>query len=290
MAGKVVSIGELLFDIFPDGERLGGAPANFAWHASTLGADVVMLSAVGDDSRGALARDTLSSGGVNITGIGVSGLPTGIVSVSVSADGQPSYEIVADVAWDEIEFGSTLEPLVKDADVVCWGTLGQRSCRSLNAHRQLFEFLPDRCLRVFDVNIRAPFYTAEVIDHGLRNANLLKLNDQEIPVLRCFWGGPSDDREFLKALRWEFGIDTIVLTLGEDGCRVFSDDIDFKEPCAPVDVANTVGAGDAFMAGFVLQMLVGADLKTCARRANQIGAFVATQYSGMPSIPDHLRE
>ena len=290
MAAKVVSIGELLFDVFPEGERLGGAPANFAWHAAGLGADASLISAVGDDDRGKLAVETLSVGEVNVGGVSVCDLPTGTVIVSVSQDGQPAYEIVEDVAWDATEVSPAAELLVKDADVVCWGTLGQRSCRSQSAHRQLFDFLPKHCLKVFDINIREPYYDPDVIVHGLTLANVLKLNDDEVTVLRTCIEGASDDRDYLRNLRREFEIETIVLTLGQHGCRIFSNDIDFKEPAVCVEVANTVGAGDAFTAAFVMQLLAGADLKTCAKRANEVGAFVASQDSGMPTLPVTLRE
>jgi fructokinase len=290
MTKKVVSIGELLFDIFPDGERLGGAPSNFAYHIAAQGGDVHLISAVGEDDRGASAQNYLKRAGVDVSGVrSTPEKQTGIVSVSLDQNGQPAYDIVEDVAWDRIGVSPASESIARDAAAICWGTLGQRSCRSQSAHRQLFDFAPENCLCVCDINFRQNYHTAEVVTESLEEADLLKLNDEEIPVLRAYVGGTEDPREFLRELRHRYNIPTIVLTLGARGCRVSADNVDFSEPGIPVDVVNTVGSGDAFTAGFVLQMLEGADLKTCAQHANRVGSYVATQDSGMPDIPDHLR-
>lgn len=290
MGKVVVSIGELLFDVFADGEHLGGAPSNFAYHVAALGGDSHLISAVGDDSSGARALTQLRQTGVNVEGVqSLSGAKTGAVTVSIDRGGQPAYDIVEDVAWDQIGLSSKVESSVCKADAVCWGTLGQRSCRSQSAHRQLFGFVSPNCLRVFDINIRQKYHSTEVVTKSLEQADLLKLNEEEVPVLRSYVGGATDAREFLKELRHRYCINTVVLTLGARGCRIFAENVDFSEPGILVDVANTVGAGDAFTACFVLLMLEGADLKTCAQYANRVGAYVATQDSGMPNLPDHLR-
>jgi fructokinase len=288
---KVVSIGELLFDVFPDGERLGGAPSNFAYHTATLGGNAHLISAVGDDGRGSEALRRLGAAGVNVDGVrSVSEKQTGVVSVALDESGQPTYDIIEDVAWDQIEISPSIETIVRDARAICWGTLGQRSCRSQSAHRQLFDFVPDDCLRVCDINVRQQYHSIEVVTESLNHADLLKLNDEEVPVLRSYIGGSNDSRAFVRELRHRFNITTVVLTMGADGCRVFANDVDFKEPGVPVDVVNTVGSGDAFTAAFVLQVLGGADLKSCAQHSNRVGAYVATQDSGMPDLPDHFRQ
>ncbi|SVE40368.1 uncharacterized protein METZ01_LOCUS493222, partial [marine metagenome] len=237
-------------------------------------------------ASGTRALSQLRHAGVNVEGVqSLSGAKTGAVAVLIDRGGQPAYDIVEDVAWDQIDLSAKIESSVCKADAVCWGTLGQRSCRSQSAHRQLFEFLSSNCLRVCDINIRQKYHSTEVVRESLEHADLLKLNNEEIPVLRSYVGGATDAREFLKELRHRYRINTVVLTLGARGCRVFAENVDFSEPGIRVDVVNTVGAGDAFTAGFVLQMLQGADLKTCAQYANRVGSYVATQDSGMPDLP-----
>ena len=286
MSATVVSIGELLFDVFPEGERLGGAPSNFAFHVAAMGARSHLISAVGDDKRGREATRLLASAGVDVTGVRkVKEKQTGIVPVTLNEDGQPAYDIVEDVAWDEIEIAPGVEAIVGAADLICWGTLGQRSCRSRLAHRQLFDLVPVGCLKVCDINFRLNYHSPEVVKASLAAADFLKLNDEETAILREYVGGARDDREFVKEIRREFGIDTVVLTMGANGCRVFAQNVDFKAPGIAVEVVNTVGSGDAFAAGFVLQMLSGSDLKTCAQHANRVGAYVATQDSGTPVLP-----
>ncbi len=285
MSVNAVSVGELLFDVFPYGERLGGAPANFAIHAVALGARSHLVSAVGSDGRGLEALQMLDQAGVGVTGIPrVDSKQTGVVLVEL-IEGQPTYEIVEDVAWDDIDIVPEVVSEIAAADLLCWGTLGQRSCRSRKTHRQLFDLLSKDCLKVCDINFRMRYHSVEVVEDCLRRADLLKLNDKEIPILRAYVDGYSDDRDYLREIRHRFRIDTIVLTLGAEGCRVSSQDIDFKVPGNKVDVVNTVGSGDAFTAAFALKLLSGADLRSCAEHANQVGAFVATQDSGTPSLP-----
>lgn len=287
MGRRVVVIGELLYDVFEDGERLGGAPANFAYHAAQLGADVHLISAVGDDERGRSALGRLADAGVDISGVSV--VPdrrTGIVPVSLDASGHPTFEIVEDVAWDETDLLPSSRAMIADAELVYWGTLGQRSCRSRQAHRQLFDLVPDHAIRMCDINFRQHFHDRDVVVDALRRARLLKLSDEEIPILRRYADGPSDPREYVRHLRRLFGIETAVLTLGVDGCRVFADNVDFKAPGQPVSVVDTVGAGDAFAAAFAVARLDGADLKSCADRANRHGAFVASREGGMPALPE----
>lgn len=289
MLVKSVSIGELLYDVFPDGERLGGAPSNFAYHLESQGGASSLVSAVGDDPRGTSAIDSLRESGVDVGGVTtVADKPTGSVVVELK-DGHPSYDIIQDVAWDHIDLTADTASSAREADLLCWGTLGQRSCRSLQAHRQLFDLVPDTCLRVCDINFRMHFHSEEVVVDSLKRADLLKLNDEEVQKLRGYVGGFAQNREFLRELRHRFEIQTIVLTLGSAGCRVSAHNTDFKAPGLEVDVVNTVGSGDAFTAAFVMKMLNGADLWDCAWHANRVGAYVATQDSGMPTMPDEYR-
>lgn len=289
MAVRAVTIGELLFDVFPDGERLGGAPSNFAYHVAAMGARSSLVSAVGNDARGAKSLEFLSGAGVLTAGVRqTTEAPTGVVQVSL-ANGQPAYDIVEDVAWDQIDILPETEAEIQKADLVCWGTLGQRSCRSREAHRQLFALVPESSLRVCDLNFRQHYHSKSVVLACLRRAGLLKINDEEIPILRSYVGGPCDHRDFLRDVRHRFEIDTIVLTLGGRGCRVSAANVDFSVPGENVKVVNTVGAGDAFTAAFSLRLLSGSDLRSCAEHANRVGAFVATQDGGMSEMPSTFR-
>ena len=285
---RAVVIGEVLFDLFPDGDRLGGAPSNFAVHAAALGADVHLISAVGEDRYGKNAISSLTAVDVDTSGVRVSDSPTGTVKVTLSA-GHPSYEIVEGVAWDEIDLIETSRNHLKKAQLLCWGTLAQRSCRSEEAHRQLFDLVPNSCLNVCDLNFRQHYHDADVVRQSLTHSDLLKLSDEDLPILRSYISGPKDDRDYLRDIRHVYGIRVAVLTLGERGCRVSARNVDLSVPGISVQVVNTVGAGDAFAAAFALNLLQDADLRLSAETANRVGAYVATQDSGTPSLPSEFR-
>jgi fructokinase len=289
MSFSVVSVGELLYDVFPEGEKLGGAPSNFAFQAASMGGDVVLVSAVGEDERGRRAVSFLEDAGVGVTGVRkCDDADTGIVQVALS-DGQPTYDIVEDVAWDQIDILPETESALQSADLVCWGTLGQRSCRSRKAHRQLFDLLPGSCVGVCDINFRQNYHSEDVVLSCLHQANILKLSDEEVPILRGYLPGFRDVRDYLREIRQAFSIDVVVMTMGSAGCRILAANTDFSVPATAVNVANTVGAGDAFTAAFALHYLAGHDLRTCAEHGNKVGAYVATQDSGMPRLPDEFR-
>jgi len=288
-APLVVAIGAVLWDVFPDGERLGGAPANFAVHANSLGARSALVSCVGDDAKGKAAIDVLSGRGVATDAIQIEACrPTGTVPVTLN-NGQPSYEIVEGVAWDAIAWRSELALLAGEAHAICFGTLDQREDQSRQTITRFLDAATTDCLCVFDVNFRQHYHGLDVVMESLNRADILKLNDEEVVLLREYVGGAEDVDAFLESVRTRFNLRCVILTLGEMGCRVVSPEGIFKAHGEEQAVENTVGAGDAFTAAFVLHLLHGADLQVCAQSANDVGGFVTTQDSGMPDLPARFR-
>ena len=286
---SVVAIGAVLWDVFPDGERLGGAPANFAVHAAALGARSVLVGCVGDDARGKAALEILSGRDVAIDAVQVHAhRPTGSVNVTF-VDGQPAYEIVEGVAWDAISWCSELALIAQSAHALCFGTLEQREAQSRRAIRNFLDAASPDCLRVLDINFRQHYHNDEIVRESIARADVLKLNDEEVVLLRDYVGGEEDVDVFLTGVLARFDLQCVILTLGEQGCRVVGED----EICQAVgkrqEVVNTVGAGDAFTAAFVLHLLDGTPMQICAEQANAVGGFVTTQDSGMPSLPARFR-
>jgi fructokinase len=285
----IVAIGEVLWDEFQDGARLGGAPANFAVHCAGMGARVTLVSRVGQDDRGREALDLLRGRGVGVDFVQQDpGRPTGRVRVTLRG-GRPSYEIVEGVAWDALSWEARLLPLAQGAGAVCFGTLAQRDEQGRETLQRFVAACREGCLRVLDLNFRQRFHSEEVVRESLRQADILKLSDEEVPTLRAYVGGDGDDGAFLNGVRERFGIETVVLTLGAEGCRVLGPEGDLRVPAAPRRVVNTVGAGDAFTAAFVLRRLAGGDACTCADWGNRAGGYVATQDSATPELPGEFR-
>ncbi len=284
----VVAFGEVLWDEFPEGVRLGGAPANFAVHCASMGARVSLVSRVGTDDRGREALDRLRGRGVDVGFVQEDGeRPTGRGRVTVR-DGRPAYEIVEGVAWDAIGWEPRLMSLAQAADVVCFGTLAQRSGPSREALRRFAGACRGACLRVLDINFRQSYHSETIVRESLGLSNVLKLSDEEVPFLRGYLKGADDDGAFLNEVRERFEIETVALTLGAQGCRVLGPEGDLRVPAAPRKVVNTVGAGDAFTAAFILNRLAGRDAFTCADRANGAGGYVTTQDSATPELPEEF--
>ena len=285
----VVAIGAVLWDVFPDGERLGGAPANFAVHAAALGARSAMVSCVGDDARGKIALEILSGRGVATDAVQVHAhRPTGSVNVTF-VDGQPAYEIVEGVAWDAITWCSELAPIARSAHALCFGTLDQRDAQSRRTITNFLDAVPPDCLRVLDVNFRQHYHTDEIVRESIARADVLKLNDEEVVLLRDYVGGEEDVDAFLTDICVRFDLQCVILTLGEYGCRIVSEGGIWQAVGKRQQVVNTVGAGDAFTAAFVMHLLAGAPMQICAEQANAVGGFVTTQDGGMPPLPARFR-
>ena len=286
---SVVAIGAMLWDVFPDGERLGGAPANFAVHAAALGARSTMVSCVGDDARGKTALEILSGRGVATDAVQIHAhRPTGSVDVAL-VDGQPTYEIVEGVAWDAITWCSELAPIAQSAHALCFGTIDQREAQSRRAIINFLDSASPDCLCVYDINFRQHYHTDEIVRESLTRADVLKLNDEEVVLLRDYVGGEEDVDVFLTGIRARFDLQCVILTLGEQGCWVVSEGGICRAEGKRQEVVNTVGAGDAFTAAYVMHLLAGAPMQICAEQANAVGGFVTTQDGGMPPLPARFR-
>ena len=290
MTHRIVAIGEVLWDLLPGGRQLGGAPANFAIHAHALGGDVRLISRVGDDALGREVLDAFRRRGMPTDTIVVDAMaPTGTVAVTVGADGQPAYRIVEDVAWDRIVVDQTAMDVVQEADAVCFGSLAQRSESSWCAIRTLVSATSPRSLRIFDVNLRAPYVDAKTIEASLDVADALKLNDQELPILTKMFGLPGGEREGVEALARRFCLSLVALTRGASGSLLHADGEWSDHPGLPTKVVDTVGAGDAFTAMLVVGRLAGWPLDEINRRANEVAAFVCTQAGATPELPAAYR-
>lgn len=291
MKPKVIGIGEFLWDVLPTGPRMGGAPANFACHAAALGAEAAVISRVGaDESGGRLVRE-LAERGVSTDCITPDpDHPTGTVNVRFDESGKHVFEITADVAWDHIKITPALQQLVGTADALCFGTLGQRNIVSRSAIRGLLEKAPAGALKVFDANLRQNLYDHATIESSLALADVLKLSDEELPVISSMFGIVGGVREQLETLRSRHQLKLVVYTRGADG-SVLTNGRDWVEHAAiPTTVRDTVGAGDSFTASVTMGFLSGWPLDRIARSASQIAAFVCSKDGAVPLLPQALRE
>ena len=293
----VVGIGELLWDILPDGPQLGGAVSNFAVMSSRLGDHGVIASRVGDDQLGRHAQAVLSGLPVDSSYIQLdTNHVTSSVSVSLT-EGQAKYVIHEPVAWDYLEFTSAWLTLAQQADAVCFGTLAQRSA---NAQRTIQGFLAETrqdCLRLLDVNLRAPFYTAKTLESSLDYATVLKMNDSEVPQVLELLGMPHTDDlnpnalvTGARALTDEFPLSLICITMGGNGSLLVGRSQVDRHPGVRTEVVDTVGAGDCFTAALTHYYLQGASLAVMNEAGNRWGAWMASQRGAMPPLDDAKRD
>jgi fructokinase len=291
MGFRILAAGEILWDLLPSGRLLGGAPANFGYHAHALGAETRVVSRVGDDLLGREILDRLRASGLSTDGISVdAGAPTGTVSVELAADGQPRFIIHENVAWDRITADEASRAFAARADVVCFGSLAQRREPSRSSIRTLVAATPAAALRVFDINLRQQFYSSEVVESSLRLANVLKLNDQELPVLAAMFGLRGGVREQVAELAGRFDLQAVALTRGGHGSLLLAAGTWSDHPGLVVKVADTIGAGDAFTAALALGLLAGRPLDDINRHANEVAAYVCSQPGAMPAMPGEWKE
>jgi len=287
---EVAGIGETLWDMFPDGGRLGGAPTNFSCHCHQLGGNAHPISCVGDDGLGRQARVKLAQLGVNTTYVLESPIhPTGRVMVSLDDDGKPTYEILERVAWDHLSFTPELEALARSLDAVCFGTLGQRAAESREAIRAFLTHMPEHALKIFDVNLRAPFYSQTRVEESLQLATVLKLSDEELPVLADYFGLSGSPEAQLSALRSRFNLDLIAYTRGHEGSILLDKNESDAFPGIPATVVDSVGAGDSFTAALCMGLLKRESLAEVNMFANEVAAFVCSQKGACPPLPAHLK-
>ena len=272
----IVGLGEVLWDMLPQGRQLGGAPANFAYHVSQLGYQGIIVSAVGNDALGNDIVKELDSHGI-ASRISIVDAPTGVVNVSVDDKGIPSYEIVENVAWDKIPYSEDLQYLASQAVAVCFGSLAQREVVSRDTIMQFIESLPPTCLKVFDINLRQRYYTREIIEWSLEHCDVLKLNDDELAIIKEMLEATTlSDDSFVAKLKQLYDLKIVILTCGEKGSSVYYDDEVNFELTPQVEVVDTVGAGDSFTAAFVATLLQGKSVVEAHRQAVATSATTCT--------------
>lgn len=296
----VIGIGEALFDCLPEGRKLGGAPANFAYHVSQFGLSGCAVSAIGDDELGQEIVDTFKKVQLNHI-LPVVEQPTGTVKVTLDEKGVPQYEICLGVAWDNIPLTNEMLEVAHNAEAVCFGSLAQRSPKSRETILAFLDSTPEDALRVFDINLRQSWYTAEVIEASLKRANILKINDEELDVVATMLLGESTvpgqliaedhekTRRICRELIRRYELRMLILTCGAIGSYVFTAGEESYVATPKVQVADTVGAGDSFTATFVAQLLLGKTMREAHERAVKVSAFVCTQHGAMPVLPPELK-
>ena len=295
----VIGLGEALFDCLPTGRKLGGAPANFAFHASQFGLNSCAVSAIGNDELGREIIDILTSAGLRYQLPRVA-YPTGTVQVTLSGAGIPQYDICQGVAWDNIPYTEEIAALAPDTVAVCFGSLAQRNGVSRATIQAFLAAMPADSLRVFDINLRQNWYSKEVIEQSLQRCNVLKINDEELDVVApmlldvATTEGKLIAEDEAKAtavchqLIERYGLKMLILTCGATCSYVFSPSDMSKQLTPKVQVADTVGAGDSFTAAFVAQILLGKSMQEAHEMAVRVSAFVCTQAGAMPILPKEI--
>lgn len=290
MKQSVIGIGETLFDVLPEGKKLGGAPANFAYHVSQFGIESCAVSAMGDDELGKELEAELNEHHLNYQ-IEKVDYPTGTVQVSLDANGIPAYEIKEGVAWDNIPFTPALEEKAKNCTAVCFGSLAQRSEVSRNTIHRFLDTMPDEegRYKVFDINLRQGFFTKEIITESIRRCNILKINDEELITISRLFGYPGIDlQNKCWLLLGKYNLKMLILTCGVNGSYVFTPgEVSFIDT-PKVEVADTVGAGDSFTGAFVASILRGKSVREAHELAVKVSAYVCTQNGAMPVLPTDL--
>lgn len=276
MPHKIISLGEVLFDDYGTYRHIGGAPANFAAHAAQLGETSYLYSAVGYDPDGAEILNFLDRFNVKRDFIQQVDFLTGKVLVKMNGS-IPEYEIVKNSAWDNMEYRE-----IPPCDAIYFGSLAQRSSRSRETIRKILS--NSNAFKIFDINLRQDFYSKKILKWSLEQADLLKLNDEELPVLAAMFNLPAAQEDFLRRICRQFNISTAVVTLGKDGSTAYANGQLVSCPVPPAKVINTVGAGDAFCATFVSSILNNEPLETAQKKANHRAAQVCAHSEAIPTL------
>lgn len=288
----VVGMGEALWDVLPEGKKIGGAPANFAYHVSQFGIPGCVVSAVGEDALGKEIVENFTAKGLNQC-IAEVPYPTGTVQIEIDQAGIPQYDIKENVAWDNIPCTEALESLARRTRAVCFGSLAQRNIVSRTTINSFLDAMPqdEDQLVVFDVNLRQGFYNKEILCNSMKRCNILKINDEELVTVSRMFGYPGIDlQDKCWILLGKYNLKMLILTCGINGSYVFTPGNVSFQPTPKVEVADTVGAGDSFTAAFISSILKGksvAEAHSCAVRTS---AYVCTQNGAMPPLPRELTE
>lgn len=283
----VVGMGEALWDVLPEGKKIGGAPANFAYHVSQFGLPSCVVSAIGDDALGKEIIENFTSKGLDQL-IAEVPYPTGTVQVEIDQTGIPLYDIKENVAWDNIPYTEHLDALAKRTKAVCFGSLAQRNVVSRETINHFLDTMPkdDDSLIVFDVNLRQGFYNKEILCKSMQNCNILKINDEELITMSRMFGYPGIDlQDKCWILLGKYNLKMLILTCGINGSYVFTPGNVSFQPTPKVEVADTVGAGDSFTAAFIASILKGKSVTEAHTIAVKTSAYVCTQKGAMPILP-----
>ena len=286
----VVGLGEVLWDVLPEGKKLGGAPANFAYHAGQfLGSDnTIAISALGDDKLAEETLEALREHNLNDLLPRVP-YPTGTVQVQLDEQGVPTYDIKENVAWDNIPFDDDIRHIAENCRAVCFGSLAQRNVVSRTTIQKFLDATPADCLKIFDINLRQQFYTKEVLKESMQRCNILKINDEELVLIGRMFGYPGLDIENkCWLILGKYNLDMLVLTCGTNGSYVFRPGEMSYQATPHVEVADTVGAGDSFTGSFCAAILNGKSMVEAHKLAVAVSAYVCTQNGAMPALTPEL--
>lgn len=290
MGKYIIGLGEALWDVLPEGKKLGGAPANFAFHAGQFGFDAMAVSAVGKDALGDETLKSFDEKELKYVMPRVD-FPTGTVQVTLDAQGVPTYDIKQGVAWDNIPFTPELEAAAKNCRAVCWGSLAQRSEVSRKTIHKFLDATPKDCLKIFDINLRQNFYDKDILRESMRRCDILKINDEELVIIGRMFGYPGlDIMNKCWLILGKYNLKMLVLTCGVNGSYVFSPGSMSFQDTPKVKVADTVGAGDSFTGSFCASILAGKTIPEAHERAVKVSAYVCTQNGAMPRLPKEYTE
>lgn len=290
MKSVIVGMGEALWDVLPEGKKIGGAPANFAYHVSQFGLPSCVVSAVGKDPLGDEIIENFNAKGLKHS-IETVPYPTGTVQVEIDQAGVPQYEIKENVAWDNIPYTAVLERLAEKTVAVCFGSLAQRNVVSRNTINRFLDAIPEENnpLIVFDVNLRQGFYNKEILCNSMKRCNILKINDEELVTVSRLFGYPGIDlQDKCWILLGKYNLKMLILTCGINGSYVFTPGNVSFQPTPKVEVADTVGAGDSFTATFIASIIKGLPVNDAHRKAVDVSAYVCTCNGAMPILPEEL--
>lgn len=286
---RIAGIGELLWDVLPESENLGGAPVNFAYNVNELGAIGIPLSTVGYDIRAEKAIELLQEKRVDTRAITRADRITGYVQVAVDRNGVAGYMFPDDVAWDHLLINEYGKSIVEHLDAVCFGSLAQRSHVSRKAIYSYLDGLKKETVKVYDINLRQNFYSAEIIESSLRRADIFKLNDEELEIVSKLMALPGKTEEVIDTLLGRYNLKMVILSMGEKGSWLVTSTKMSRHPGLKAKVVDTIGAGDAFTAATTICYLQGLALDEINEQANRVASFVCSQRGAMNSLPDHLK-
>ena len=288
----IVGMGEALWDCLPDGRKIGGAPANFAYHVKQFGFKSLAISAIGKDQLGTEIVEKFNQRNLEHL-LETVDYPTGTVQVTLDEKGIPCYEICEDVAWDNIPYTDRLDEIAHNCRVVCFGSLAQRNAVSRETINRFIDSMPEAedTFKVFDINLRQHFYDEETIVNSLKKCNILKINDEELVVVGKMFGFPElSQTDACRRILETYGLKMLILTCGTEGSYVFTSEESSFQPTPKVEVADTVGAGDSFTGSFIASILRGRSIAEAHKRAVEVSAYVCTQNGAMPLLPDYLKD